>query len=32
MLFLSVKIRLKCKKSHPQETCEWDNTAIYGVP
>jgi len=32
MLSLSVKIRLKYKKSHPQETCEWDYTAMYGVP
>ena len=32
MLSLSVKIRLKHKKSQPQETCEWDYTAIYGVP
>lgn len=32
MLFLLVNFWLIMKKSHPQETCEWDNTAIYGVP
>lgn len=32
MSSLSVKIRLKYKKNHPQETCKWDNTAVYGVP
>lgn len=32
MLFLSVNFWLIIKKCHPQETCEWHYTAIYGVP
>ena len=25
-------LAVKLKKSHPQETCEWDTNAMYGVP
>ena len=32
MLSLLVNFWLITKKSHSQETCEWDYSAVYGVP